>query len=367
MSLIEQLKQIPDPRSGHGKRYPLWWLLWIMLVGNLCGYRGYRPLADFCAVYWEPLAQWSGTAGQYGCPCFSTLRRLMQQVDFNSVAQVFNQWCEQWMRPTLAQWVGGDGKSIRATRRDAQGANFVTTVTLFTHTPGTVVAFAVMENAKTSEIVVIRALIRQLAECPGIVFTLDALHCQKATVQLIIQQQQHYLIAVKGNQKYLWKTLTAWVTQAPPLSVAQHQDCSHGRQVTRTVTVYATPATLTAHWLDCRRLVWVERRGIRAGHAFCTHSAYMTDLVLSADELLHPIQNRWSIENQLHWVRDVTFSEDDAPRRGGHAPVNWSILNCWLMNVVRQLGCRTVPQGMRLLSNQVQKVCHILLHGFSSA
>lgn len=366
MTLIDQLKQIPDYRSGHGRRYPLWWLLWVTLVGNLCGYRGYRPLADFCATYWETLVPVSMEHLKHACPSYSTLRRLLQQVDGERLAQVFDQWCQQWLRPAPWQWIGGDGKSIRATRQDAQGANFITTVSLFTHTPGTVVAFAVMENAKCSEITVMRTLIKQLAPCRDVVFTLDALHCQKETVQLIVQQHQHYLIAVKGNQKSLWKTLKTSVTQAPPLAVATHQENTRGRHVTRTVTVYDAPQDVTAQWQHCRYILWVERRGERAGKPFCSYSAYITDLTLDAQDLLHHIQARWSIENQLHWVRDVTFAEDHAPRKGGHAPVNWATLNCWLMTVVRQLGCRTIPQGMRSLANQVQAAIHALLHGFSS-
>jgi hypothetical protein len=37
-------------------------------------------------------------------------------------------------------------------------------------------------------------------------------------------------------------------------------------------------------------------------------------------QFLRPIQQHWTIENRLHWVRDVTFDEDH-PRPGGTAPV----------------------------------------------
>lgn len=48
LNLIESLKQIPDYRKGKGKRHALWLVLLLILLGTLCGYRGYRPLADFC-------------------------------------------------------------------------------------------------------------------------------------------------------------------------------------------------------------------------------------------------------------------------------------------------------------------------------
>lgn len=48
MTLIEQLKQIPDSRHCRGLKHPLWMILMLSLFGFLCGYQGYRPLADFC-------------------------------------------------------------------------------------------------------------------------------------------------------------------------------------------------------------------------------------------------------------------------------------------------------------------------------
>jgi hypothetical protein len=68
----------------------------------------------------------------------------------------------------------------------------------------------------------------------------------------------------------------------------------------------------------------------------------------------------------LHWVRDVRFEEDFA-RPGGNAPVIWSILNCFLITIIRQLAFRTIPQGVRALTNQLKQVYEILTQGFSSA
>lgn len=58
LNLVERLTQIPDYRKGKGKRHTLWLVLMLVLLGTLCGYRGYRPLADFsrqhggtCASY----------------------------------------------------------------------------------------------------------------------------------------------------------------------------------------------------------------------------------------------------------------------------------------------------------------------------
>ena len=49
-------------------------------------------------------------------------------------------------------------------------------------------------------------LIKEL-DLEGIVFTIDALHCQKETTKTIIDNNNDYVIGVKGNQKKLHETL----------------------------------------------------------------------------------------------------------------------------------------------------------------
>ncbi|MFN6525715.1 hypothetical protein [Nostoc sp. ChiSLP03a] len=77
---------------------------------------------------------------------------------------------------------------------------------------------------------------------------------------------------------------------------------------------------------------------------------------MSAKDALTDTQKHWGIENRLHWVRDVTFSEDFPLRRGGNAPVNWAILHNFFITLARFLGFRTIPQAQRALANQIQKV-----------
>ena len=44
----------------------------------------------------------------------------------------------------------------------------------------------------------------------------------------------------------------------------------------------------------------------------------------------------WSIENQLHWVLDVTFGEDACRIRNGFAPENMALLKRWSINLLNQ-------------------------------
>lgn len=185
----------------------------------------------------------------------------------------------------------------------------------------------------------------------------------KKTVKQIALQQQHYLIALKANQPTLCRTLEQLHQSATCLSQTEHVDSSHNRHVHRQVSVYAAPVGLRRHWHGLKHLLWVKRWGMRDGQSFEETIGYMTNLEGSAAQFLQHIQQHWTIENRLHWVRDVCFEEDTA-RPGGNAPVIWAILNCFLITIVRQLAFRTIPQGVRALTNQLRQVYAILTQGF---
>ena len=55
---------------------------------------------------------------------------------------------------------------------------------------------------------------------------------------------------------------------------------------------------------------------LRPVHAITDLSFDTTD----AQQLADALRAHWSIENRLHWVRDVTFDEDRSHIRTGHGP-----------------------------------------------
>jgi predicted transposase YbfD/YdcC len=57
-----------------------------------------------------------------------------------------------------------------------------------------------------------------------------------------------------------------------------------------------------------------------------TDRYYISSGDFSAEEFLKYIRGHWSIENQMHWMLDVVFREDDCRVRRGHGVLNLNIL-----------------------------------------
>lgn len=368
MSLIDQLKQIPDTRQIRGRRHPLWLLLLLSLLGFLCGYRGYRPLADFAQAHAAELRELLQLSAQSPMPSYSTFRRTALTVDSQGWVEVFNVWSLSTLPLTLKALLSVDGKSLRCTSVGGQTAaqNFITCVSMYERALG-VLHLQLMENAKVSEIHVAQTFMKQvLPQLPaGNCLSLDALHTTADTIKTIVQAQQHYLLPVKQNRADAYQTIAAHVTTVSPESEALAVDHTHGRAMQRQAQLFPPPPALQAKWPQLAFVGVVRRQGQRGPKGDPKESDetvyYIGSAPWQAQDLLLASQQHWQIENGLHWVKDVTFEEDYPPRRGGHAPVTWSIFNSFAITLARRQGWRTVPQALRIWANQLQKVFSFLV------
>ena len=131
-------------------------------------------------------------------------------------------------------------------------------------------------------------------------------------------------------------------------------DKGHGRIEQRTLrTTVALNAYLDFPHVGqvCRieRQVTVSKTGrTRTEQIFC-----ITDLTpeqADPGQLLALNRGHWSIENRLHWVRDVTFDEDRCQVRKGHGP---QVLAC-LRNAVIGLLRRLIRQPRQSIASMIR-------------
>lgn len=179
MTLIEALQMIPDHRRGAGQRYPLWVFLLLVILGTMSGYRGFRGLWRFMLRHQAHLAERLGLR-RASLPSYSTIRRLLIEIDFNAVADAFNQWAQQAGLVKPGNNCAVDGKSLKNTLTEPFEAqqNFVNVVSVFQLEQGLVVGQTAFENGQQSEIKAVYELLERL-QLTGVTLSLDALHAQK--------------------------------------------------------------------------------------------------------------------------------------------------------------------------------------------
>jgi predicted transposase YbfD/YdcC len=149
----------------------------------------------------------------------------------------------------------------------------------------------------------------------GCGLTLDALHCQVETLNMVLDEGGVYVVEVKANQATLCDDLADHVALCSPLLSWETHDKAHGRLEKRTYSTYDIAGIcFEDRWQRCqmKRLVVVNRHftHLKSGKVSEEQSFYVSNAGFYSDhELGCAIRRHWSIESS-HWLRDVTFGED---------------------------------------------------------
>jgi predicted transposase YbfD/YdcC len=137
-------------------------------------------------------------------------------------------------------------------------------------------------------------------------------------------------------------------------------DSSHGRKVQRSVSVLTPTTGIDPVWVGVKRIIKIERTGIRNRKPFEEKVFYVSSLTENATEFAQRIRAHWHVENRLHWVKDVVLKEDESLLCGGYALINFGILRTIAMNVFRKQGFPSVTNGIRLLAHDVDRLFSFL-------
>lgn len=242
-----------------------------------------------------------------------------------------------------------DGKSLRGATRDGVMPHLLAALD---HDAGIVLAQRAVPD-KGSEIPAIKDLLGGV-DLAGAVITADALHCQRDTASWLIQHGAGYVFTVKGNQP----TLRAKLKDLPWSQVPGHtyRDTGHGRRVTRTVKAVAVPAWV--NWPGAAQVLQVRRTRIIKGrrHVEVVYGISSVPMEHATPQLAASwIQGHWSIENALHWVRDVTFDWGYLPLAGadrhqlrvGNGPHVMATLRNTAISLLRLAGWTRIAAGPR--------------------
>jgi hypothetical protein len=140
-------------------------------------------------------------------PSHHTIARALENIDFDQFIKIFYEWAKTYVDIEEKEWISIDGKAIAGTVRNPHNKlqEYINLVSVFASKRRQVLSAGKVEN-KSNEIPLVQQLMKEL-DLEGVIFTLDALHCQRKTTKAVVESKNDYVIGVKGNQKKLLKTI----------------------------------------------------------------------------------------------------------------------------------------------------------------
>jgi predicted transposase YbfD/YdcC len=325
----------------------------------LCGARSYSAIAEWGRNYGTRIAQALGFT--HATPCAATLHTIFRHVDRDEFETHLGAWADSVVGSLPATpeapepAVALDGKTLRGAKK--QGAPGTHLLSALAHQVGVTLAQHAVDD-KTNEITAVETILEQLV-LEGRIVTMDALLTQRHVAQTIVDKGGDYVMIVKENQPQLRADIELVFT-LPPIGdrqdTARTVDLSHGRIEQRNITTSEALVGYSdwpglAQVFELGRHVLFQKTGkervevVYGVTSLCPERA-------TPERLLTLVRGQWQIENQSHWVRDVTFDEDRSQVRCGNIPQVMAALRNTTIGLLRYAGYSNIAAAGRRLAAQ---------------
>ncbi len=353
---------IDDPRVVGRTTHGLAEILFAALCATLCGFGCCDGYAQFARAKVDFLRRYLPYQG--GTPSHDTFGRLLRLIRPEQFEAVLVDLARR-VTAGSAGHVAIDGKAVRGSADARRGVRALHLLHAFATDVGLCIG-QVAVDGKSNEITALPELLR-LLDLRGRDVTMDALHTQRASAKLLHEAGAHYVMALKGNQPTLLDDVRT-VLGDPLVPVLEHQETSvgHGRVETRAARVCTDIAGLAHHcWPGLAAIGCVDRTRTckRTGAATTESQLYLLGHACTPERLLALSRGHWAVENNLHWVLDVTMGEDASLVRRDHGPRNRATLKRVALNAARIVtGKNSIRHTMRDAVLDVRVLADILDH-----
>jgi len=359
--LYAHLERLTDGRDPRGVRYQLVDAVTLIILAKLGGEDEARGIADWLKHRAELLVK-ALRLPRRSMPHEVTISRILgTAVEPEELEGVLQRYFDGQAQMSQEVVIAIDGKTLRGTipRGQSQGLHL-----LAAYLPGEgLVLMQVEVESKENEIVAAPKLLETL-DLRGKVVIGDAMHTQRQLSLEIVTAGGDYLWIAKDNQAQLKEDIAHLFApqQCPPATSplptdfqsATHQDYGHGRYETRTITTSSMLKDFL-NWPYLEQVFKLDYRAVnlKTGQVQTQTHYGLTSLPASEanpNRLLALKRHYWTIENRLHYRRDVSLNEDRCRLRTGHAARNMAILNNLVLALIDRLDFHTVPDARRKFS-----------------
>lgn len=377
LSIYDYFSDVEDPRIERTRKHNLFDVLVIALCAMISGAEDFVHIEIFGNAKLAWLSERLELPN--GIPSHDTFARIFSLLDPVSLDCAFRGWIDALLADSVARSTANgeslsseeviaiDGKTLRKSFDPARSRSAIHMVSAWA-SKAQLVLGQVKVNEKSNEITAIPQLLDVL-DVKGCLVTIDAMGCQKAIAAKINEKGGDYILGLKDNQPTLRQGADLFLDHAEEMkyetlvtrTYTAPMEKDHGRIETRHYRLVELPEGIA--WEDEKR-DWPGLKSIgvvtstrKLGEKTSTEKRlFITSIAASpknsARRFANGVRSHWSIENNLHWVLDMCFDEDQCRVRKDNAPENLAMMRHIVLNLLKQdKTTKKSIQGKRLLAS----------------
>jgi predicted transposase YbfD/YdcC len=342
--LLKHFSEIEDGREPWRVAYPLAEMLLLLTCATIADCDDFDEIVGWGQHHLDFLRRFSSF--HFGIPCARWLRTLVNRLDPVLFGCCFESWIKE-LWPGRHDLIAIDGKTSRRTHDKRKGLKALHTLSAYA-TNARLVLGQISVPEKSNEITAIPELLDHLAETKqlaGALVTIDAMGCQVAIADKIVEHKADYLLALKGNQPTLEADVADYFSSAPTEElVIKHAEIEkgHGRIEMRTYTASSNVDWIVSdrsypgepRFTNVKTVVKVFSRVEYANRCTFETRFYISSAALDIDRLANAVRGHWGVES-MHWLLDVEFKDDLSRYRSGNGAKNMAVVRRFALGLVR--------------------------------
>lgn len=356
--LLEAFANVPDPRKRKGRIHPLPVILGLAACSNAAGHTTPTEIGEWCRDAPQQLlaslgARYDALTGMHLAPSRDTVARVLAALEPDLLDCALGTFLATLSADTPEtnepepEHIALDGKVLRGSRGD--GYPPVMLISAYAPARGAILAQREV-NAKSNEIPEAPRLLETI-NLVGKVVTADALHTQNNLAHRLRQRGAHYALTVKANRPKLKAAIADLFTDTAAVTDEAWQIERARGQVrlwhTETAAGGHLPYPGAAQAARITRYTLDSATGLPTAKEVAYIVTSLPPHHARATRIAGYIRAHWTIENQVHYVRDVTFHEDACRARTGNLPRTLASLRNLAISVLRHAGWRNIASGLR--------------------
>lgn len=363
-SLLSSFEKLTDLRFKRGIRYQLKPVLILLFLSKLGGADTPAEIADWVSFRFDNLKSLLSLDWKKS-PHEVTWKRILENaLSTSEVEKVFGSYL-QAMNEEDKNLLNLDGKVLCGVKSEETGHQLHLLALQEAEENLTVAQTALEEHE--NEISAAKRLLEE-AHLDNKIVSGDAIFAQKELATKVVEKGGDYLWKLRANQGGIYRLAKEHFEKLEDkyLGKTKNIEKGHGRIDERELlTSFRLAGAIEFPYLEQVFRIVRKSEQVKTGKQSEQTLYGITSLSVAefgAEELLELTRHHWSIENGLHYRRDVTFKEDKVRKKSRGGGQIMASLNNLAIGLLRKIGWENLAKARRFYNAQIDKGLELITH-----